>query len=39
MQQKRLNSRTEEGYADFFPSGQNSITFPRFRGGTQATLF
>ena len=26
------------GYADFFTCVQNSITFPRFCGGTHATL-
>jgi hypothetical protein len=36
--QKRLSSRTPVGYADFFASVQNSITFPRSSGGTHATF-
>ena len=38
IHKKRLSSRTPVGYADFFTSVQNSITFPRFCGGTHATF-
>jgi len=35
----RLPQTTTTRYADFFTCEQNSITFPRSCGGTQATFF
>ena len=35
----RERADAHEGYADFFTSGQISITFPRFCGGTHTAFF